>query len=390
MYVRRIQLDNWKNFRTPGSIDLSWRMFLVGPNASGKSNFLDAFRFLRDLCVPGGGLQQAVTKRGGVSAIRCLAARQQPDIAIDVELEEPSRGPKPDLWRYRLAFAQDNNSRPLLREEAVEHNGASVLTRPDDDDQRDKLRLSQTAIEQIVANQKFRPIADFFKNIAYQHLLPQIIRDPNSFSPAPVRDDPFGRDFLRRVANTKPKSRDARLRWILEALKVAVPQLSKLQVEIDEADGTPHLIGSYEHWRPHANRQNESQFSDGTLRLFGILWSVLEGDGLLLMEEPELSLHEELVRHLPQLFERIHRHKKQRRQVFVSTHSRRMLEDLGINGDETLVLEPSKNGTLIHSLNDDEADVALLRSGLSVGEVALPRSAPKGAEQLLLWFATQR
>jgi len=34
----------------------------------------------------GGGFQQAVKKHGGVSAIRCLAARQNPDIVIRVEL----------------------------------------------------------------------------------------------------------------------------------------------------------------------------------------------------------------------------------------------------------------------------------------------------------------
>ena len=45
---RKLRLKNWKNFERV-DIDLQDRMFLVGPNASGKSNLLDAFRFLRDM-----------------------------------------------------------------------------------------------------------------------------------------------------------------------------------------------------------------------------------------------------------------------------------------------------------------------------------------------------
>ncbi|WP_422412990.1 MULTISPECIES: AAA family ATPase [unclassified Endozoicomonas] len=55
--------------------------------------------------------------------------------------------------------------------------------------------------------------------------------------------------------------------------------------------GQPHLEAQYEHYRPNAGWQSEEHFSDGTLRLLGILWSLMEGMGVLLLEEPELSLH---------------------------------------------------------------------------------------------------
>lgn len=44
----RLRLENWRNFRQV-DVELAGRVFLVGPNASGKSNFLDAFRFLHDI-----------------------------------------------------------------------------------------------------------------------------------------------------------------------------------------------------------------------------------------------------------------------------------------------------------------------------------------------------
>jgi len=54
-----VQLKNWKNFAFC-DVAVGKRAFLFGPNASGKSNFLDVFRFLRDLAASGGGFQEAV------------------------------------------------------------------------------------------------------------------------------------------------------------------------------------------------------------------------------------------------------------------------------------------------------------------------------------------
>src|SRR5919109_374677 len=82
-----LRLRNWKNFAAC-DVELANRVFVVGPNASGKSNFLDVFRFLRDLASPGGGFQEAVRRRGGVSTIRSLAARRYPDIEVSVVMNE--------------------------------------------------------------------------------------------------------------------------------------------------------------------------------------------------------------------------------------------------------------------------------------------------------------
>lgn len=58
-------------------------------------------------------------KRGGVSAIRCLAARQNPDIIIRVELVGEEED---ETWSYELSFAQDKLRRPLIKEERVVKN----------------------------------------------------------------------------------------------------------------------------------------------------------------------------------------------------------------------------------------------------------------------------
>lgn len=87
MLISKIKLFNWKNFQEC-SVSIAERCFIVGANATGKSNFLDALRFLRDIAKKGGGLQTAVDIRGGIKKIRCLSARRRNDVAIEVTLKE--------------------------------------------------------------------------------------------------------------------------------------------------------------------------------------------------------------------------------------------------------------------------------------------------------------
>ena len=194
---------------------------------------------------------------------------------------------------------------PQVKSEIVRHNGKVLLSRPDDSDRSDPALLSQTHLEQVNVNREFRGLADFLRSIRYLHIVPQLVREPDRS--VGKEDDPFGGDFLHQIARTQERTRTARLNRILEALKVAVPQLQKLTLERDEVKGTPHLIGVYEHWRAHGAKQDEMQFSDGTLRLMGLLWAVLDGRGPLLLEGPELSLHPAVVRHIPTLFASVQR-----------------------------------------------------------------------------------
>jgi predicted ATPase len=374
--VTSLQLENWRNFLRV-NVALQRRVFLVGPNAAGKSNFLDAFRFLADLASVGGGFQEAVERRGGVSRMRALSARRYPEIRLDVAVGAVGAQP---AWRYELGFSQDNRQVPRVTRERVIHDGRELFERPDGDDIKDPARLTQTFLEQVNVNRDYRDLVEFFNSIAYLHIVPQLVREPDRS--VGRRNDPFGGDFLEQMAGIPERTRAARFRRISEALRVAVPQLQELDLERD-LRGTPHLIGRYEHWRKHGARQDEAQFSDGTLRLLGLLWAVLDGRGPLLLEEPELSLHPAVVRHVPGLFANVQR--TGGRQILVSTHSRDLLADESIGLDEVLVLEPGREGTVVRRADEYEEVSTLLSGGLSLSEVLLPRTSPKDVEQLALF-----
>jgi predicted ATPase len=384
MIVSRVKLKNWRNFLSV-DVDLGERVFIVGPNASGKSNFLDAFRFLRDVAKPGGGLQKAVEERGGIPKIRCLSARRDPVVSIEVQLADSTGGdPK---WTYAVGMRQEarGHRRVLLTHETVKSGNKVLLERPDPQDLADDFRLKQTHLEQIAANTDFRDVSDFLESIRYMHLVPQLVRHPEAFRGLGIiPGDPFGQAFLELVARTSESTRDRRLRKIEEALKITVPQLRKLSYVRDEM-GVPHLEVLYEHWRPHGARQREDQFSDGTLRLLGLLWSLLDGDAPLLLEEPELSLNSAIVSQLAPLIYRLQRRKKGRRQVLVSTHSEHLLLDKGIGGEEVLLLAPGDEGTSLQVASSLSEVRDLLEGGLSIAEAALPRTAPGCIDQLALF-----
>ena len=378
--LTRLYLENWRNF-SHVDIALERRAIFVGPNASGKSNLLDALRFLREVAQVGGGLQNAVHRRAGVTRLRCLAARRQTDLVIRTSVGDDT---KPRQWEYELCFNQDNNRRPIIKREQVWKAGERILNRPDPWDEKDFERLTQTYLEQVHANQEFRELAEFFRSMRYLHLVPQLVREPERFVNPP--DDPFGGDFLELVARTNQKTQQARLRRIEKALAVAVPQLKELNLDRDNR-GTPHLYGRYEHWRRQGAGQTEEDLSDGTLRLMGLLWSVLDGTGPLLLEEPELSLHPGVIRYLPQMLARVRRGSKRHsgRQILLSTHSSDLLEDTGLGLDEVFLLLPQDEGTVVSPATKFAEIPPLLEGGATLADAVIPRTQPKDAGQLTLF-----
>ncbi|MEK7394592.1 MAG: AAA family ATPase [Fibrobacterota bacterium] len=384
MLITHIKLKNWKNFQ---ELDIPLRdvTYILGANAAGKSNLLDALRFLRDVSKPkGGGLESAVADRGGMSKVRCLHARRHPEVVIEVTLAESPDGPV--AWRYKLAFKSEgrNSQRPVVSQEEVWKNGDRdpFLTRPNNKDDKDPAQLRQTHLEQIQANAKFRDLVDFFESFSYLNLVPQLLKFSEQIGGRQITDDPFGQGFLERLAKTTEKTRDSRLKKINAALKMAVPHFEELRFKPDVM-GRPHLEARYAHHRPNAGWQSEEQFSDGTLRLLGLLWSMLEGQSLLMLEEPEISLNDEIVKQIPLMLQRLLRGRKTSRQVLVSTHSDALLSNLGLDGRGVVLLEMTAQGTRGRPLSATE--LSTLDTGLTIAEVVLPMTRPAAASQLGLW-----
>ena len=384
MIISKIELFNWKNFHRC-EVGVQERCFVVGANAAGKSNFIDALRFLRDVAKQGGGLQTAVRVRGGITKIRCLAAREQSNVKLAIELSESDS--RELCWHYELNFKHTGGG---IRENQVKivsekvfsgREQRYVLDRSAETLGEDEETLKYTYLEQPNANKDFRVIQQFLQNVEYLNVVPQMVRESASSSYSGDKEDYYGRNFLKRLALLNDNTRRSYFRKINEFLKLAVPQLEELSFVKDEI-GVPHLEARYVHWRTRGSKQQEMQFSDGTLRLIGFLFALIDSNGVLLLEEPEINLHPGIVAQFPEFIAKIQRVKKGGRQVFITTHSYDILSNEGIAPDEVLLLTNSPEGTEVEVLSNVEKAKNILAAGFSMADVVMPLTKPWSIESM--------
>ena len=206
-------------------------------------------------------------------------------------------------------------------------------------------------------------------------MIPQLVRESSSALLSSDKEDFYGRNFLQRLAKMNKTTSAAYFRRVNEILKLAVPQLDELTLTNDEM-GVPHLEVRYEHWRAKGSKQREEQFSDGTLRLIGFLFALLDSKGIVLLEEPETNLHSAIVTQLPEFIAKLQRSKKETRQVLITTHSYDMLSNQGIGGDEVVLLKPSIEGTEVCNAATLTDVMEELKAGFSVADAVIPYTRP--------------
>lgn len=379
MRITHVTAHNWRNFKNV-DFEVGDRLLIVGPNASGKSNLLDLFRFLGDISRSGGGLASALEQRGGLSKTRCLFARNNHNGELNIEIDLADGA---DTWRYELAIkgTKGGRNRPAVVRETVVHNGATLLSRPNRDDELDRERLTQTHLEQISANQDFRPVADYFAKVNYFHLVPQVIR--HGQAGAALSAQSFGSSMIADMNATPQRTRNAWFKRITRALVAAVPGFEDLRLEVDKA-GQPHLIAMYRNWRKNPSEQDETDFSDGTLRLIGLLWTIISAPangGVLLLEEPELSLNTAIVRRLASLLAAAQRDTAM--QVILSTHAPELLDDEGVRAEEILVLRVTDDATVVDLLSSIEDVRPEIEAELPLSEITSELISPSDLTGLI-------
>jgi len=88
MFIERLRVTNFRSFREL-DLELSPFSVVVGANASGKTNFVQLFRFLRD--VANEGFDSAIALQGGVELVRNLRLGASEPLTIEIEGGFPSR-----------------------------------------------------------------------------------------------------------------------------------------------------------------------------------------------------------------------------------------------------------------------------------------------------------
>lgn len=109
MAIKRIRVSNFKSFDTL-DLELGNLNVLIGANASGKSNFLQIFKFLRDITQH--GLKNAISLQGGVEYFRNSIIDPATPFSLEIVYQIQSREKE---WTTPSVTNSQVNKSPISR-----------------------------------------------------------------------------------------------------------------------------------------------------------------------------------------------------------------------------------------------------------------------------------
>lgn len=365
-YISHIYAKNWRNFP---EIDIALhpqKNLIIGANASGKTNFLDLLRFLGD--VTKNDLTNAVESRGGFTSLRFFKYKND-ETEIFIQFRIENYDDKSDFFEYKLAFKlQWGGEKSLyIDKEILTHGDTEIFNIDSKFQDIKKEERSQTIIHnQYLADKTVR---SFLQNIFYFHLNPLSVRKRTADDRNKTELDPSGSNFIEVLYKAQKNMRERFLKKATDSLKSFIPNLENIEFEQDK-NGMYHLFLKMTDSRSNEIKQDEILMSDGTLRLLGLLWSIYEKSSkssVLLIEEPELSLHTAIINHLPHLLHRIQR--TQKVQIFLTTHSLEMLRE-PIKSENVLGIYFRDKGSQIQKITNWKEFQVLEDSGFTLAEAS--------------------
>ena len=99
MRVSKIRIANFKSFADE-TVELNDFNLLVGANASGKSNFVQAFKFMGDIATH--GLEEAISLQGGVEYLRNVKIGNAQPLSFHLVVQDDSLPNRNHGWPLRI------------------------------------------------------------------------------------------------------------------------------------------------------------------------------------------------------------------------------------------------------------------------------------------------
>ncbi len=349
-FIRRVVLKNYKSIAAC-NVTLGPLTFLVGHNGSGKSNFLDALRFVADSLRY--SLEHALRDRGGIAEVRRRSSGHPNHFSIRLEfvLRDGSSGSYSfrvgaragggyEVQNEECAISQPD--RKSIAKYAVQSGQVSGTLSPPPAASSDRLYLVNAS-----GFPEFRPLYDALSRMGFYNLNPDRIRDLQSPDPGELltRDGSNLASVLDQMARHHADSK----RRLEEYLAQVVPGIEAVDTIVvgpkETLEFKQKVAGADNAWRFHA-----ASMSDGTLRALGVLVSLFQsGNGgggrvsLVGIEEPEIALHPSaalvLLDGLRDACGRV--------QVIVTSHSGDLLDDDELPLEAILAVEAGEGTTRI-------------------------------------------
>ena len=407
MKLTHIAITNWRNFAHI-EFDLSSRLFVVGPNSSGKTNLLAALRFLSDVARQGlvatseylGGPSRYIHAGADSVSFSVSADVDTRQITYNLSLRKVRVIDDFSLGRIRLHPSSKGIPEDLLEADqprilqpqvvvkpvSLSFDGLTTMeiAGPPDEGQLEDETAFPVVDDVFVEDEKLLidgedvtgvpgtkrvsgsalSIRNMLSGIRYIHPNPKKMLERSDYY-----DPDHGTGFFQHAGRFSDQQLDAvvdRIRPIMASVVPEVPNLSYQRMGL----GTEVVFYSDTPVRGASGVYSHEQFSEGTLRLLGMLFDLAtlpRDTSVVLIEEPETFLQASVVRSLPSLLAEVAVNRDV--QMVISTHSPELIDSELVLPSQVLMLR-SENGETTGELLSESNDPRI-KAVVSAG---LPKS----------------
>ena len=370
-FITRVVLKNYKSIAAC-DVRLQPLTFLIGANGAGKSNFLDALRFVADALNT--SLDRAFRNRGGIHDVRRRSGGHPNhfSIRLDFLLPDGAAG----YYAFRIN-AHPHGAYKVQNEVCMVQSG-EVFTPETTYFRVNGGIVTNTSVDVAPAAAsdrlylvnasglpEFRPVYEALSHMGFYGFNPDKIRNlqvPEAGDML-IRDGSNLTSVLSRLSPTAKQRVEKYLAKIVPGIRgVRVKEFGHLETLEFRQD----IAGAKYPWRFLANNM-----SDGTLRGLGILVALFQGHRdtrqrmrLVGVEEPEITLHPAAIGVLLDGF----REAADKTQIVITSHSPYLLDNKGLNTESILAVEAQDGNTVIAQV--DKASKSVLRDKLfTTGEL---------------------
>lgn len=363
--ITRLRVKNFKSVRDI-DVSLPGLAVFVGENGAGKSNVLDALRFVKEALDD--NLDHAIRERGGISEVRRRSSGRPTHLSIELDVSTTEVNATYAFQIAAMAGGQYTVSSEWCRVHELRldgeprefrvENGVVVAANPVLQAQVDARDLYLRAVSGVPP---FSAVFRALRSISVLNPNAGLLREyqkPDA-SEYLARDGRNLASIVKRMTDRDP-----------EALARAVDYLAKLVPGIRSVKHRPAgpretLVFGQEWDNGAAWEFFATSMSDGTLRAVALLIAVQQSGVLTIgIEEPEVALHPGAARVLADALVEA----SVRTQITLTTHSPDLLdhEDLGSHG--VFLVRMLRGVTTVQAM--PEALVSVVQAGLfSVGEL---------------------
>jgi predicted ATPase len=395
--ITELTVENFKSFGS-GMSPLSLRPlnFVVGANASGKTNLLSALRFLKIALLQ--NVEIAVGEFGGAGEVRNKIQRERKEskpVRLRLKVDgarlgkfRPGKGPakRAKSFSYHVEIdVRSNDEKPLVLKEELSAEFADENNQP----LRYKMarNQNQVTIEDAVSGRSpaepipippqdtarlaagagfFSPPLVLFRNyiegLSFFNISPSAARQPCKEVPELALGE--AGEYLAAILHKLEKQNGEKgsLEQIVGGLRGAVPGFKSVRTKALEVEGKWTFQVVEDRIRGAINPRS---VSDGTIRLLAMLviahWSA-RSSTLLAIEEPENGLHPHLSKHIVDLL----RAASETRQVLVTTHNPSFLDEL--EPEEVMLCDKPQGFTVVRHASE-VAEIRSFRKRFRLGEL---------------------